>query len=60
MGWCRCGPDRWNRWCYFDVAFDVTEDFIEQQFVIWDYSDFGGTTVWNKALDISFLDDKVR
>jgi iron complex outermembrane receptor protein len=39
---------KWNRYnlgAYFDVAFDVTEDFFIERNRYEDYSDFGGTTV---------------
>ncbi|MFV8358668.1 TonB-dependent receptor plug domain-containing protein, partial [Flavobacterium sp. XS1P32] len=54
---------KWNRYnlgAYFDVAFDVTEDFLLNGTVRYeDYSDFGGATVWKLSSRYKFLDDKV-
>jgi iron complex outermembrane receptor protein len=54
---------KWNRYnlgAYFDVAYDVTEDFLINGTVRREeYSDFGGATVWKLSSRYKFLDDKV-
>ncbi|MEZ7500307.1 TonB-dependent receptor [Flavobacterium sp. Arc3] len=54
---------KWNRYNiggYFDVAYDVTEDFLINGTVRYeDYSDFGGATVWKLSSRYKFADDKV-
>ena len=54
---------KWNRYnvgAYFDVAFDVTEDFlINGTLRHEEYSDFGGATVWKLSSRYKFLDDKI-
>ncbi|PKH67447.1 ferric enterobactin receptor [Flavobacterium sp. ALD4] len=54
---------KWNRYNlggYFDVAFDVTEDFLINGTVRYeDYSDFGGATVWKLSSRYKFAEDKV-
>jgi iron complex outermembrane receptor protein len=54
---------KWNRYnigAYFDLAYDVTEDFLINGTVRYeDYSDFGGATVWKLSSRYKFLDDKV-
>ena len=54
---------KWNRYnlgAYFDLAFDVTEDFLINGTVRYeDYSDFGGATVWKLSSRYKFLDDKI-
>lgn len=54
---------KWNRYnlgAYFDVAYDVTEDFLINGTVRYeDYSDFGGATVWKLSSRYKFLDDKI-
>ena len=54
---------KWNRYNlggYFDLAFDVTEDFLINGTVRHEqYSDFGGATVWKLSSRYKFLDDKI-
>jgi iron complex outermembrane receptor protein len=54
---------KWNRYnlgAYFDLAYDVTEDFLINGTVRHeDYSDFGGATVWKLSTRYKFADDKV-
>ena len=54
---------KWNRYnlgAYFDVAYDVTEDFlINGTLRHEEYSDFGGATVWKLSSRYKFLDDKI-
>jgi iron complex outermembrane receptor protein len=54
---------KWNRYnlgAYFDLAFDVTEDFLINGTVRYeDYSDFGDATVWKLSSRYKFLDDKI-
>lgn len=54
---------KWNRYnlgAYFDLAFDVTEDFLINGTVRYeDYSDFGGATVWKLSSRYKFADDKI-
>ena len=54
---------KWNRYNlggYFDLAFDVTEDFLINGTVRYeDYSDFGGATVWKLSSRYKFAEDKV-
>jgi iron complex outermembrane receptor protein len=54
---------RWNRYnlgAYFDLAYDVTEDFLINGTVRHEeYSDFGGATVWKLSSRYKFLDDKI-
>ena len=54
---------KWNRYnlgAYFDVAFDVTKDFLLNATVRHEeYSDFGGATVWKLSSRYKFLDDKI-
>lgn len=54
---------QWNRYnlgAYFDLAYDVTEDFLINGTVRYeDYSDFGDATVWKLSSRYKFLDDKV-
>ena len=53
----------WNRYnlgAYFDLAYDVTKDFLINGTVRYeDYSDFGGATVWKLSSRYKFLDDKI-
>ena len=52
--------NRYNLGGYFDVAFDVTEDFLINGTVRYeDYSDFGGATVWKVSSRYKFAEDKV-
>ncbi|RTY88994.1 TonB-dependent receptor [Flavobacterium sp. RSP15] len=52
--------NRYNLGGYFDVAYDVTEDFLVNGTVRYeDYSDFGGATVWKVSSRYKFLDDKI-
>ena len=54
---------KWNRYnlgAYFDIAYDVTEDFlINGTLRHEEYSDFGGATIWKLSSRYKFLDDKV-
>ncbi|MDI1305165.1 MAG: TonB-dependent receptor [bacterium] len=54
---------KWNRYnlgAYFDLAYDVTEDFLINGTVRHEeYSDFGGATVWKLSSRYKFLDDKI-
>ncbi|MGZ9733870.1 TonB-dependent receptor [Flavobacterium sp. GNP002] len=54
---------KWNRYnlgAYFDVAYDVTEDFlINGTLRHEEYSDFGGATVWKLSSRYKFADDKI-
>ncbi|WP_114754743.1 TonB-dependent receptor [Flavobacterium glaciei] len=54
---------KWNRYnlgAYFDLAYDITEDFLINGTLRYeDYSDFGGATVWKISSRYKFLDDKV-
>jgi iron complex outermembrane receptor protein len=54
---------QWNRYnlgAYFDVAYDVTKDFLINGTVRYeDYSDFGGATVWKLSSRYKFAEDKV-
>ena len=54
---------KWNRYNlggYFDLAYDVTKDFLINGTVRYeDYSDFGGATVWKLSTRYKFADDKV-
>lgn len=52
--------NRYNLGGYFDVAYDVTKDFLINGTVRYeDYSDFGGATVWKVSSRYKFLDDKI-
>ncbi|OUD37065.1 TonB-dependent receptor [Flavobacterium sp. FPG59] len=54
---------KWNRYnlgAYFDLAYDITEDFLINGTLRYeDYSDFGGATVWKISSRYKFLDNKV-
>ncbi|MCD0469034.1 TonB-dependent receptor [Flavobacterium sp. JAS] len=54
---------KWNRYnvgVYFDLAYDVTKDFLINGTVRHEeYSDFGGATVWKVSSRYKFLDDKI-
>lgn len=54
---------KWNRYnlgAYFDIAYDVTEDFlINGTLRHEEYSDFGGATVWKLSSRYKFADDKI-
>jgi iron complex outermembrane receptor protein len=54
---------QWNRYnlgAYFDVAYDVTKDFLINGTVRYeDYSDFGAATVWKLSSRYKFAEDKV-
>jgi len=54
---------KWNRYnvgVYFDVAYDITKDFLINGTVRHEeYSDFGGATVWKLSSRYKFLDDKI-
>ncbi|CAN1562158.1 CirA Outer membrane receptor proteins, mostly Fe transport [Flavobacteriaceae bacterium] len=53
----------WNRYnlgAYFDLAYDVTKDFLINGTIRYeDYSDFGSATVWKLSTRYKFLEDKV-
>lgn len=52
--------NRYNLGGYFDLAYDVTEDFLINGTVRYeDYSDFGGATVWKVSSRYKFAEDKV-
>ena len=52
--------NRYNLGAYFDVAYDVTEDFLLNGTVRYEsYSDFGDATVWKISSRYKFLDDKI-
>ncbi|MFV8354692.1 TonB-dependent receptor [Flavobacterium sp. XS1P32] len=52
--------NRYNLGGYFDLAYDVTEDFLINGTVRYeDYSDFGGATVWKLSSRYKFLEDKI-
>jgi iron complex outermembrane receptor protein len=52
--------NRYNVGGYFDLAFDVTKDFLINGTVRYeDYSDFGSATVWKVSSRYKFMDDKV-
>jgi iron complex outermembrane receptor protein len=52
--------NRYNFGAYFDVAYDITKDFLVNGTVRYeDYSDFGNATVWKLSSRYKFLDDKV-
>ncbi|HEY4616666.1 MAG TPA: TonB-dependent receptor [Flavobacterium sp.] len=54
---------KWNRYnlgAYFDLAYDITEDFLINGTLRYeDYSDFGDATVWKLSSRYKFADDKV-
>lgn len=53
----------WNRYnigFYFDLAYDITKDFLVNGTVRHEeYSDFGGATVWKASSRYEFFDDKI-
>jgi iron complex outermembrane receptor protein len=52
--------NRYNVGGYFDVAYDVTKDFLINGTVRYeDYSDFGAATVWKVSSRYKFMDDKI-
>lgn len=52
--------NRYNLGAYFDVAYDVTKDFLINGTARYEnYSDFGDATVWKVSSRYKFLDDKV-
>ena len=52
--------NRYNVGGYFDIAYDVTKDFLINGTVRYeDYSDFGGATVWKVSSRYKFMDDKI-
>lgn len=54
---------KWNRYNwggYFDLAYDVTRNFlINATLRQEDYSDFGSATVWKISTRYKFMDDKI-
>ncbi|MFV5689336.1 TonB-dependent receptor [Flavobacterium sp. ZT3R25] len=54
---------KWNRYnlgAYFDLAYNVTENFLLNGTLRYeDYSDFGDATVWKISSRYKFLDDKI-
>lgn len=54
---------KWNRYnlgVYFDLAYDITKDFLINGTARYeDYSDFGSATVWKLSSRYKFLDDKI-
>ncbi|TRX03405.1 TonB-dependent receptor [Flavobacterium gawalongense] len=54
---------KWNRYnlgAYFDLAYDITENFLINGTVRYEnYSDFGDATVGKLSLRYKFLDDKI-
>jgi iron complex outermembrane recepter protein len=52
--------NRYNLGGYFDVAYDVTKDFLINGTVRYEnYSDFGDATVWKLSSRYKFLEDKI-
>ena len=52
--------NRFNLGAYFDVAYDVTKDFLINGTARYEnYSDFGDATVWKLSSRYKFMDDKV-
>ena len=52
--------NRYNIGAYFDVALDVTKDFLINGTVrAENYSDFGNATVWKVSSRYKFLEDKL-
>jgi len=52
--------NRYNFGAYFDIAFDITEDFlITGTARMEDYSDFGSAFVWKASTRYKLLDNKV-
>jgi iron complex outermembrane receptor protein len=52
--------NRYNVGGYFDLAYDVTKDFLINGTVRYeDYSDFGSATVWKLSSRYKFMDDKI-
>ncbi len=52
--------NRYNFGGYFDVAFDVTKDFLLNGTArVENYSDFGSAFVWKLSSRYKFLDDKI-
>lgn len=54
---------KWNRYnwgAYFDLAYDVTRNFLVNATLRQEeYSDFGSATVWKISSRYKFLDDKI-
>lgn len=54
---------KWNRYnwgAYFDLAYDLTKDFLVNATLRQEeYSDFGSATVWKISSRYKFLDDKI-
>ncbi|WP_378188205.1 TonB-dependent receptor domain-containing protein [Aquimarina sp. W85] len=51
---------RYNFGGYFDIAYDITEDFLINGTVrLEDYSDFGEAFVWKVSSRYKFLEDKI-
>jgi iron complex outermembrane receptor protein len=52
--------NRYNIGAYFDVAYDISKDFLINGTVRYEnYSDFGGATVWKLSSRYKFMDDKI-
>ncbi|TYP74986.1 TonB-dependent receptor [Aquimarina intermedia] len=52
--------NRYNFGGYFDIAYDITEDFLINGTVrLEDYSDFGEAFVWKVSSRYKFLEDKI-
>jgi iron complex outermembrane recepter protein len=52
--------NRYNLGAYFDVAYDVTKDFLINGTIRYEnYSDFGDATVWKLSSRYKFLNDKI-
>ena len=52
--------NRYNFGGYFDVAFDVTKDFLLNGTArVENYSDFGSAFVWKVSSRYKFMDDKI-
>jgi iron complex outermembrane recepter protein len=52
--------NRYNLGGYFDVAYDITKDFLINGTLRYEnYSDFGDATVWKLSSRYKFLDDKI-
>ncbi|MBY0243900.1 MAG: TonB-dependent receptor, partial [Sphingobacteriaceae bacterium] len=53
--------NRYNMGAYFDIAYDVTKDFlINGTARVENYSDFGSAAVWKLSSRYKFMDDKMN
>jgi len=52
--------NRYNLGGYFDIAYDITKDFLVNGTIRYEnYSDFGDAFVWKLSSRYKFMDDKV-